>query len=109
MFLQHSRTINTYVMFLLVLYIITDKILKKVRLKRWCCAQVFLGGGGEDASSRCIYLHFQIIITDYKGSAWVSAFAGTYVPGRAGQHFYLFDSMFRTIESKNRYRTTYII
>ena len=29
-----------------------------------------------------------------KGSAWVSAFAGTHAPGRAGQHFDLFDSIF---------------
>ena len=29
----------------------------------------------------------------YKGSAWVSAFAGTHASGRAGQHFELFDSV----------------
>ena len=28
-----------------------------------------------------------------KGSAWVPAFAGTHAPGRAGQHFDLFDSI----------------
>ena len=29
----------------------------------------------------------------YKGSAWVPPFAGTHAPGRAGQHFELFDSI----------------
>ena len=30
----------------------------------------------------------------YKGSAFVPAFGGTHAPGRAGQHFDLFDSLF---------------
>ena len=30
----------------------------------------------------------------YKGSTLVAAFAGTHFPGRAGQHFDLFDSIF---------------
>ena len=30
----------------------------------------------------------------YKSSAWLPAFAGTHAPGRAGQHFDLFDSIF---------------
>ena len=29
----------------------------------------------------------------YKGSAWVPAYASTHAPGRAGQHFGLFDSI----------------
>ena len=33
------------------------------------------------------------IIECYKGSAWVPAFAGTHAPGRAGQHFDVFDSI----------------
>ena len=42
------------------------------------------------------------IFTFYKGSAWVSA---THAPGRAGQHFDLFGSIFDL--SKNRYHTTH--
>ena len=35
----------------------------------------------------------RIIILVYKGSAWVTASAGTHASGRAGQHFELFDSI----------------
>ena len=34
------------------------------------------------------------ITLTYKGSAWVPAFDGTHAPGRAGQHFDLFESIF---------------
>ena len=43
-----------------------------------------------DKSYSFFFFFFQYI---YKGSAWVSAFAGTHASGRAGQHFELFYSI----------------
>ena len=38
-------------------------------------------------------IKLRIVLDEYKGSAWVPAFAGTHTPGRAGQHLDLFDSI----------------
>ena len=42
-----------------------------------------------------------IIRIVYKGSAWVPAFAETYAPGRAGQHFELFDSILGRVKKSH--------
>ena len=41
----------------------------------------------------CVTLKTIVPLYHYKGSAWVPAFAGAHAPGRAGQHFDLFDSI----------------
>ena len=41
------------------------------------------------------------ILYIYKGSAWVPAFAGTHAPGRAGQHFELFDSILGRVKKSH--------
>ena len=48
-----------------------------------------MGAGISSPTAKCQrVMNFK----KYKGSAWVSAYAGTRASGRAGQHFELFDS-----------------
>ena len=53
-----------------------------------------------------LVVHYYCYFVLYKDSALVPAFTGTHAPGRAGQHFDLFDSIFDR-EHKNRYHTTH--
>ena len=47
------------------------------------------------------------IIRVYKGSAWGPAFVGTHAPGRAGQHFDLFNSISDRVETVTTQRIVY--
>ena len=57
-------------------------------------------GGGALFSLRIVHtllgmlVHDAINNTQYKGSAWVPAYASAHAPGRAGQRFDLFGSLF---------------
>ena len=41
------------------------------------------------------------LFTDYKGSAWLPASAGTHASGRAGQHIELFDSILGRVQKSS--------
>ena len=53
-------------------------------------------GRRRAASKKKRRYYFNII---YKGSAWVPPCAGTHAPGRAGQHFDLFDLIFDRVKT----------